>query len=112
MASLVIAGATPLADVLLDGKSLGAVQQDGSFSASNINPGAHTIGLRKEQFKPKALQRQFVAGGSVHLNASDVALESAAPAAPALAPPKLVVQTVAGAQVILDGRPSGQSTAN
>jgi hypothetical protein len=109
MASLVIAGATPLADVLLDGRSLGAVQQDGSFSASNIKPGAHTIGLRKEQFKPKDLQRQFVAGGSVRLNASDVALESAAPAAPALAPPKLVVQTVAGAQVILDGRPSGQT---
>jgi hypothetical protein len=109
MASLVIAGATPLADVLLDGKSLGAVQQDGSFGASNIKPGAHTIALRKEQFKPKDLQRQFVAGESVHLNASDVALESAAAAAPALAPPRLVVQTVAGAQVILDGRPSGQT---
>jgi serine/threonine-protein kinase len=110
MASLVIAGATPLADVLVDGKSLGAVQQDGSFSASNIKPGAHTVSLRKEQFKPKDLQRQFVAGESVHLNASDVVLDSAAaPAVPALAPPKLVVQTVAGAQVLLDGRPSGQT---
>jgi len=111
-ASLVIAGARPLTDVLLDGKSLGAVQQDGSFSASNIKPGAHTIGLRRDQFKPKDLQRQFAAGGSVHLNANDVAMESAAAAAPALAPPKLVVQTVAGAQVIIDGRPSGQTDSS
>ena len=108
-ASLVIAGAMPQTDVLLDGASLGAVQQDGSFTASNIKPGAHTIGLRRDQFKPKDLQRQFAAGGSVHLSAADVAMASAAPAAPALLPPKLVVQTVAGAQVIIDGQPSGQT---
>jgi len=108
-ASLVIAGAMPQTDVLLDGASLGAVQQDGSFTASSIKPGAHTIGLRRDQFKPKDLQRQFAAGGSVHLSAADVAMTSAAPAAPALLPPKLVVQTVAGAQVIIDGQPSGQT---
>src|SRR5208337_4890230 len=113
VASLVITGATPAAVVLLDGKSLGTIQQDGSFSASNIKPGAHTIGLRKRQFKPKDLQRQFVAGGSVQLNANEVALESAAPpVVPALAPPKLVVQTLAGAQVIIDGHPSGQTDSN
>jgi serine/threonine-protein kinase len=112
VASLVIVGAPPTADVWLDGKSLGATQQDGSFSAPNIKPGTHTIGLRKERFKPKDLQRQFVAGASVRLNASEVALESAAVAAPPLAAPKLVVQTIAGAQVIIDGRPSGQTDAN
>src|SRR5208283_4859392 len=78
VASLVIAGATPLAEVLLDGKSLGRIQQDGSFSAANVPPGPHTIGLRKETLKPKDLQRQFVAGGSVHLTGREVALESAA----------------------------------
>ena len=108
-ASLVIAGAIPQTDVLLDGASLGAVQQDGSFTASNIKPGAHTIGLRRDQFKPKDLQKQFAAGGSVHLSAADVALASASPEAPAVLPPKLVVQTVAGAQVIIDGQPSGQT---
>jgi hypothetical protein len=108
---LVIAGALPQTDVLLDGASLGAVQQDGSFTASNIKPGAHTIGLRREQFKPKDLQRQFAAGGSVHLSAADVAMASAAPVAPALVPPKLVVQTVAGAPVIIDGQASGQTDA-
>jgi hypothetical protein len=112
MASLVIAGAPPTADVLLDGKSLGATLQDGSFVAPNIKPGTHTIGLRKERFKPKDLQRQFVAGGSVHLSASEVAMEGVAPAAPVLAPPKLIVQTLAGAQVMVDGRPSGQTASN
>jgi len=112
VASLVIVGAPPTADVLLDGKSLGATQQDGSFSAANIKPGTHTIGLRKERFKPKDLQRQFVAGASVRLNASEVALESTPVAAPPLAAPKLVVQTIAGAQVIIDGRPYGQTGAN
>jgi len=110
-ASLVIAGAMPSTDVLLDGVSLGAVQEDGSFTASNIKPGPHTVGLRRDQFKPKDLQRQFAAGGSVHLSAADVALASAAPAAPPVLPPKLVVQTVAGAQVMIDGQPSGQTDA-
>jgi serine/threonine-protein kinase len=112
VASLVIAGATPLAQVLLDGKPLGAIQQDGSFSASNIKPGSHTVVLKKDSFKPKELQRQFVAGGSVTLAANEVALESAAPAGPALAPPKLVVQTIPGAQVIIDGQAMGQTGAN
>jgi hypothetical protein len=111
VASLVIAGAVPSTDVLLDGASLGAVQQDGSFTAPNIKPGAHTIGLRRDQFKPKDLQRQFAAGGSVHLSAADVAMASAAPSAPALLPPKLVLQTVAGAQVIIDGQAAGQTDA-
>jgi hypothetical protein len=112
VASLVIAGATPLAQVLLDGKPLGATQQDGSFSASNIKPGTHTVVLKKDLFRPKELQKQFVAGGSVHLAANEVALESAAPAGPALAPPKLVVQTIPGVQVIIDGQAIGQTGAN
>ena len=110
VASLVIAGATPLAEVLLDGKILGRIQQDGSFSAANVPPGPHTIELKKDTFKPRDLQRQFVAGGSVHLTGREVALESAAAhATPALAPPKLIVQAVPGAQIDLDGRAVGQT---
>jgi tetratricopeptide (TPR) repeat protein len=113
VASLVIAGATPLAEVLLDGKPLGTIQQDGSFSAANVQPGPHTIELKKDTFKPRQLQRQFVAGGSVHLTANEVALESAAAhPSPALAPPKLIVQTVPGAQVSIDGRAVGQAGSN
>jgi hypothetical protein len=113
VASLVIAGATPLAEVLLDGKPLGTIQEDGSFSASNIKPGPHTIALKKDLFKPKELQRQFVAGESVHLNANEVALESAAPARPSpVLAPKLIVQTVPGALVSIDGQAFGQTGPN
>jgi hypothetical protein len=110
VASLVIVGATPLAEVLLDGKSLGRIEQDGSFSRANVQPGPHTIELKKDTFKPKELHKQFVAGGSVHLTANEVALESAAPAhpSPVSAPPKLIVQTVPGAQVSIDGQAVGQ----
>jgi serine/threonine-protein kinase len=113
VASLIIAGATPLAEVLLDGKSLGTIQPDGSFSVANVQPGPHTIELKKDTFKPKDLQRQFVAGGSVRLTANEVALESAAARPnPALAPPKLIVQTVPGAQVSIDGQAVGQVGSN
>jgi tetratricopeptide (TPR) repeat protein len=113
VASLIIAGATPLAEVLLDGKSLGRIQQDGSFSVANVPPGPHTIGLKKDTFKPRDLQRQFVAGGSVRLTAKEVALESAsAHPSPTSAPPKLIVQTVPGAQVNIDGRAVGQTGSN
>lgn len=116
VASLAIAGAPPLAEVLLDGKSLGKVQQDGSFSVSNVKPGPHTIQLKKETFKPKELQRQFVAGGSVQLSAGDVAMESAVPVpphpAPVLSAPKLIVQTVPGAKISIDGQAFGQVGPN
>jgi len=113
VAALVIAGATPLAEVSLDGKPLGKVEQDGSFSRSNIQPGRRTVRLRKEGFKLKELQREFVAGESVKLSANEVALESVAlPAAPAMAPPRLIVQTVAGAHIIIDGQPYGQTGPN
>ncbi len=113
VATLIIAGATPLAEVLLDGKSLGTIQPDGSFNATSVTPGQHTIKLKKDLYKPKELQKQFVAGESVHLGATDVALESAAPAPPKPAPappalPKLVVQTLPGGQFSIDGQVLGQ----
>jgi hypothetical protein len=47
------------------------------------------------------------------LTANEVALESAAAhPSPALAPPKLIVQTVPGAQVSIDGRAVGQAGSN
>ena len=109
MASLVIAGATPAADVLVDGQSLGAVQADGSFSDSNITPGTRSIVLKKEGFRPKTLERQFVAGESVRLSANEVALEPNPTSRQPEAPPKLVVQTLPGAQVLIDNRAAGQA---
>lgn len=65
VATLQIREATPGAEVLLDQKSLGVVGDDGAFAANSVPPGEHTIELRKDQFLPKRMQRQFVAGRTV-----------------------------------------------
>lgn len=74
VAMLQIREATPGAEVLLDQKSLGAVSGDGSFTSNAVPPGDHTIELRKEQYSPKRLQRQFVAGHTVALAGGDVVM--------------------------------------
>ncbi len=77
VAILQIREATPGAEVLLDQKSLGAVGDDGSFIANSVPPGEHTIELRKDQFLPKRMQRQFAAGRTVALLGGDAALAAA-----------------------------------
>jgi len=112
VASLRLEGAPAAAQVMLDGNLLGTVQPDGTFSASNLKPGDHTVELRKEAYKPKKLPRRFAAGELVHLAGSDVSMESAAPAVkvvPTALPAKLVIQTLPGAQVTLDDRAAGQA---
>jgi hypothetical protein len=74
VASLSIRGATPGAQVLLDQNPVGAVEADGSFSFSNVSPGEHTIELRKDKFRPRQVRRAFVAGQTVQLAESEVAL--------------------------------------
>jgi hypothetical protein len=76
-ASLSIQGAPPGAQVILDRNPLGTVQADGSFSASNLEPGPHTIELRKEEYKPRQIARQFRAGEAVRLSGGEASLESA-----------------------------------
>lgn len=114
LASLRVEGAPAAAQVMLDGNLLGTVQPDGTFSASNLKPGDHTVELRKEEYRPKKLTRRFAAGELVHLAGSDVSLESAPRAAevvPTPLPAKLVVETLPGAQVSLDGRAAGQANS-
>ncbi len=77
MASLLIQGALPGVQVILDRNPLGTVQPDGTFSASNLAPGDHTIELRKEQFKHKRITKRFEAGEAVQLGGGEVALETA-----------------------------------
>ena len=71
VAMLQIRQATPGAEVLLDQKSLGVVADDGSFAANSVPPGDHTVELRKDQFLPKRIQRQFVAGRTVAVLGGD-----------------------------------------
>ncbi|HYM12455.1 MAG TPA: protein kinase [Bryobacterales bacterium] len=77
VASLSIHGAPAGAQVLLEGKPVGTVLPDGTFSQPNLSPGDHTIELRKDQYRPKRLQRRFAAGETVVVSGSDVAMERA-----------------------------------
>ncbi len=77
VASLVIKGAPPGTQVLLDGKAIGTVQPDGTLSQPNLSPGDHTIELHRDQFRPKRISKHFNAGETVQLGGSDVALERA-----------------------------------
>jgi hypothetical protein len=77
VAILQIHGATPGAEVLLDLKSLGAVADDGSFTANSVPPGDHTIELRKDQYLPRRIQRQFAVGQTIAFTGGDVTLAPA-----------------------------------
>ncbi len=77
VAALQIHGGPAGASVMLGPTRLGLVGPDGSFSASNIPPGDHTVELRKDQFTPKRITRPFRAGETVTLQGADVALARA-----------------------------------
>ena len=77
LASLSIQGGVPGSTVLIDQTPAGTIQADGSLSIATVNPGDHTIEIRKDRFKPKQIKRHFVVGSPISLAASDVALEVA-----------------------------------
>ena len=72
--SLEIHGAMAGTEVLVDQKNAGTVGPDGSFSLGAIQPGDHTIELRREQYVPKRVRRSFHAGQAVVLTGTEVAL--------------------------------------
>jgi len=77
LASLTIQGGAPGTTVLVDQTLVGTIQPDGTLSVSTVNPGDHTVELRKERFKPRQFKKHFVAGGTMSLAAADAALEAA-----------------------------------
>jgi tetratricopeptide (TPR) repeat protein len=77
LASLIIQGGAPGTTVFVDQTSVGTIQPDGTLAVSTVNPGDHTVELRKERFKPRQFKKHFVAGGAISLAAADAALESA-----------------------------------
>ena len=76
LASLTIQGGAPGTTVLVDQTLVGTIQPDGTLSVSTVNPGDHTVELRKERFKPRQFKKHFVAGGTISLAAADAALEA------------------------------------
>jgi len=77
LASLTIQGGDPGTTVLVDQTLVGTIQPDGTLFVATVNPGDHTVELRKERFKPRQFKKRFVAGGSISLAAADAALEAA-----------------------------------
>ncbi|MFZ0293912.1 MAG: protein kinase, partial [Candidatus Sulfotelmatobacter sp.] len=77
LASLSIQGGAPGSAVLIDQTPAGTIQSDGSLSIATVNPGDHTIEIRKDRFKPKQIKKHFVVGSTISLAAADVALEGA-----------------------------------
>jgi serine/threonine protein kinase len=75
--SLTIQGGVPGATVLIDQAPAGTVKSDGTLTVPNVNPGDHTIELRKDRFKPRQIKKRFVVGTAVSLSSADVALEAA-----------------------------------
>jgi hypothetical protein len=78
LASLTIQGGAPGTTVLVDQTLVGTIQPDGTLSVSTVNPGDHTVELRrdKERFQPRQFKKHFVAGGAISLAAADAALEA------------------------------------
>jgi tetratricopeptide (TPR) repeat protein len=77
MASLTIQGGAPGTTVLVDQTLVGTIQPDGTLSVSTINPGDHTVELRKERFKSRQFKKHFVAGRAITLAPADAAMEAA-----------------------------------
>ena len=77
LASLTIQGGSPGTTVFIDQALIGAIQPDGSLSVSTINPGDHTVELRKDRFKSRQFKKHFVAGSAISMAAADAALEAA-----------------------------------
>jgi tetratricopeptide (TPR) repeat protein len=79
LASLSIQGGAPGTTVLVDQTLVGTIQPDGTLSVATVNPGDHTVELRrdKDRFKPRQFREHFVVGGTISLAAADAALEAA-----------------------------------
>ncbi|HTW58897.1 MAG TPA: hypothetical protein VMD99_12275 [Terriglobales bacterium] len=77
LASLTIQGGAPGTSVFIDQSLVGTIQPNGTLSVSTVNPGDHTVELRKERFRPRQFKKHFVESGTISLAATDAALEAA-----------------------------------
>ena len=59
--------APPGADVAVDNISRGTVHPDGEFQVGAIEPGRHTVTLRRDGFRPLQSEQTFAAGKTVDL---------------------------------------------
>lgn len=86
-ATLQVTGGTPGAEVVIDGRNLGTVGFDGSFSSGGVAPGDHVIELRRDQYATRRLQRTFRAGQAVVISGGDSILSANLPPPVPIPPP-------------------------
>ena len=98
-ASLDVSSIPPGATVLIDGTPQGTTPT----VVQNLEPGSHEIVLKLDGYDPYSLQTYLLAGQN---NLQDRALTRTGQAEAALR----VSSTPGGAEVIVDGRPTGQKT--
>ena len=67
-ASLRVYGGPPGAEVLLDGRELGRISSNGTFTSSGVTPGDHEIVLRHNHYLAKGVARDFTAGATVEID--------------------------------------------
>jgi len=78
IARLAIEGATPGADVWIDGLHAGTTTPSGVFGG-DVGPGVHDVELRKDGFETLTIsKRNFAAGQTVRLTGNDVRMHAAA----------------------------------
>ncbi|MGB9455005.1 MAG: PEGA domain-containing protein [Bryobacteraceae bacterium] len=65
-ATLEVHGAPEGTEVLLDGTQIGSAR-DGGFSATNIEPGQHTVALKNDRFRTIQAEYEFEPGKSITL---------------------------------------------
>ena len=65
-ATLEVRGAPEGTEVLVDGTQIGSAR-DGGFSATNIEPGRHTVALKNDRFRTIQAEYEFAPGKSIAL---------------------------------------------
>ena len=65
MATLVIVGGTPGADVKVDGASVGTLNAQGNLTYTGVTPGSREIQISMEGYHPFSSRQNFTAGKSV-----------------------------------------------
>jgi len=73
-ATLIIDGATPDSEVLVDGVFSARVGADGVYRRDDISPGVRAITLRKQEHEERAFRPNLVAGRTLHINGPEVQL--------------------------------------
>ena len=62
MATLVIVGGTPGADVKVDGESIGTLNSQGNLSYTGVTPQSHEIQISLDGYHPFSSRQNFIAG--------------------------------------------------